>query len=135
MTGLSFGWIGSGRTGFMLASRLLRAGHEVVVHNRSWVHVEALLGLGARIADRPVQLAAQDIVFTTLATPEDFRTVLLGPDGLLTGDCCPLAIVDCSTGTAEVSGDVRAAAQQRGSKLITAGRPAEVEEFPWLLQV
>ena len=30
-TGLSFGWIGTGRMGYLLASRLLRGGHEVAV--------------------------------------------------------------------------------------------------------
>lgn len=136
MTGLSFGWIGTGRTGYLLASRLLRNGHEVAVYNRTWVHVEPLLELGARIADRAVALADQDIVFTTMTTSEDFRTVMLGSYGLLTGrGSAPLAIVDCSAVSAEVSQEVRVVATRRGSRLITAGRPAEVEEFPWLLQV
>lgn len=136
MTGLSFGWIGTGRTGFLLASRLLRNGHELAVYNRTWVHVEALLELGARVADRAVALADQDIVFTTMTTSEDFRTVMLGTYGLLTGSgSAPLAIVDCSAVSDEVSEEVRAVAARRGSRLITAGRPAEVEEFPWLLQV
>ena len=40
-TGLSFGWIGTGRMGYLLASRLLRGGHEVAVYNRSCGSVAA----------------------------------------------------------------------------------------------
>jgi 3-hydroxyisobutyrate dehydrogenase-like beta-hydroxyacid dehydrogenase len=135
-TGLSFGWIGTGRTGYLLASRLLRAGHDVAVYNWTWVHVESLIELGARIADRAVQLADQDIVFTTVTTSEEFRAVMLGPFGLLgRPDRCPLVVVDCSSVTAEVSAEVRAAAQKCGTRLISAGRPAEAKEFSWLLEV
>jgi 3-hydroxyisobutyrate dehydrogenase len=135
-TGLSFGWIGTGHRGFLLASRLLQAGHEVVVYNHTWVYVEALVELGARIADRAEQLADQDIVFCTMPTSEDFRAAILGPHGLLTiPGRCPLTIVDCSAVSDSVSDEVRLAAKQCGSRLIVAGRPAEVKEFPWLLQV
>ncbi|HKN52345.1 MAG TPA: NAD(P)-binding domain-containing protein [Amycolatopsis sp.] len=135
-TGLSFGWIGTGRMGYLLASRLLRGGHEVAVYNRSWVHVESLLELGARIADRASQLVDQDIVFTTMPTSEDFRYAMLGPHGLFSvPGHCPLAVVDCSAVSDEVAAEVRAVAQRSGTRLIVAGRPAEVKEFPWLLQV
>ncbi len=135
-TGLSFGWIGTGHRGFLLASRLLQAGHEVAVYNHTWVYVEPLVELGARIADRPDQLADQDIVFTTMPTSEDFREAILGDDGLLSvPGRYPLTIVDCSAVCDAVTDEVRLAAKRCGSRLVVAGRPAEVKEFPWLLQV
>lgn len=134
--GLRFGWLGTGRRGFLLATRLLRGGHEVVVCNRTWVHVEPLLALGARIADRPEQLADQDVVITTAATGVELVATVLGPHGLLTRPGhTPMTIVDCSAAPAEATEQVRLGAERAGTRLIVAGKPAEAEEFAWLLEV
>jgi 3-hydroxyisobutyrate dehydrogenase-like beta-hydroxyacid dehydrogenase len=70
--GLRIGWIGAGRMGFELAARLLRAGCDVTVWNRTRSKAEPLEELGAAIADTPAELASCDIVFTMVAGPEDF---------------------------------------------------------------
>ena len=46
------GWIGCGRMGFQLASRLLDAGHDVAVYNRTRAKAEPLAERGATIVDR-----------------------------------------------------------------------------------
>ena len=120
-TGLSLGWIGTGRMGYALADRLLRAGHDVAVYNRTRAKAEPLAELGATIVDRPGELADRDVVFTTVAASADFRDVVLGPDGLLSvKGHYPQVIVDCSTVSAEVSAEVRKAAEKLGTKLIAA---------------
>ena len=120
-TGLSLGWIGTGRMGYALVARLLRAGHDVAVYNRTRAKAEPLEELGATIVDWPGALADRDVVFTTVAASEDFRAVVLGPHGLLsTTGRCPQVIIDCSTVSADVSAEVRAAAEKLGTKLIAA---------------
>src|SRR5215204_5546389 len=80
------GWAGTGRMGYALASRLLEAGHDVAVYNRTRAKAEPLAERGATIVDTPADLADRDIVFTMVAGPNDFTEVLLGPAGILSAD-------------------------------------------------
>ena len=80
------GWIGTGRMGYQLALRLLRAGNDVAVYNRTKAKAEPLAASGAKIVDRPVDLADRDVVFIMVAADRDLEAVLTGDGGLLTGD-------------------------------------------------
>ena len=79
--GLRIGWIGAGRMGAALATRLLEAGHDVAVYNRTRSKAEALAG--AVVVDSPAELADRDIVFTMVAGSDDFKEVAIGPEGVL----------------------------------------------------
>lgn len=114
------GWIGTGRMGTEMASRLLDAGCDLAVYNRTRAKAEPLAAKGAEVADSPALLATRDIVFTTVGSSEDLAQVITGPDGLLSGDSAPAFIVDCSTVSAEASGRIRAKAQDRGTALLAA---------------
>lgn len=46
------GWVGAGRMGFQLAARLLDAGHDVAVYNRTRSKAEPLAERGATLVDR-----------------------------------------------------------------------------------
>ena len=63
------GWIGAGRMGSVLAQRLLEAGHDVAVYNRTRAKAEPLAELGATMVDSPADLADRDIVFTMVGGP------------------------------------------------------------------
>lgn len=54
------GWIGTGRMGFQLAARLLDAGHDVAVYNRTRAKAEPLAERGAAIVGRPADLADRE---------------------------------------------------------------------------
>jgi 3-hydroxyisobutyrate dehydrogenase-like beta-hydroxyacid dehydrogenase len=115
------GWIGTGRMGFPMAARLLKAGADVAVYNRTRAKAEPLVALGARIVDQPAALADRDIVFTMVAGPEDFKQVTLGSGGVLTGkQAAPRILVDCSTVSEDASSTVRAAAGARGTAMLAA---------------
>src|SRR3954451_19195287 len=89
------GWVGTGRMGYALAARLLDAGCDVAVYNRTRAKAEPLAELGATIVDAPVDLADRDLVFTMVAGPDDFKAVVLGDEGLLArADSAPPVIVD-----------------------------------------
>ena len=102
------GWVGTGRMGYALASRLLDAGCDVAVYNRTRAKAEPLAELGATVVDAPADLADRDMVFTMVAGSDDFKEVVLGENGLLSRpDAAPAIIVDSSTVSPEASAEVR----------------------------
>src|SRR5690348_12680527 len=102
------GWAGTGRMGYALVARLLEAGCDVTVYNRTRAKAEPLAELGATIVDTPAELADRDIVFTMVAGPRDFREVLLGPDGIFSDPgTVPEVIVDSTTVSPKASEAVR----------------------------
>jgi 3-hydroxyisobutyrate dehydrogenase len=110
------GWIGAGRMGYQLAKRLLDAGYDVAVYNRTRAKAEPLTEFGATMVDRPVDLAGRDIVFSMVSAPKDLEQVMLGENGLLTDtEHVPKIVADASTVSIEVSEKVRAAAEARGA--------------------
>ncbi len=125
------GWVGTGRMGYALAARLLDAGCDVSVYNRTRAKAEPLAELGATVVDTPAELADRDIVFTMVAGPDDFKAVVLGENGLLSRpDAAPAAIVDSSTISPDASAEVRAETEARGVSLLAApvsGNPSVVD--------
>jgi 3-hydroxyisobutyrate dehydrogenase-like beta-hydroxyacid dehydrogenase len=77
---MKVGVIGLGAMGSGLAESLLRAGHQVVVWNRSKPPLEPLRAKGARAADIPADAFAGDAVVTMLANDEAVREVVLDGD-------------------------------------------------------
>ena len=129
--GERIGWIGAGRMGAAMASRLIAAGHDVAIYNRTRSKAEAVAGERAAVVDRPADLADRDVVFTMVSASADFEQVVLGPEGLLSaGDgTTPRVLVDSSTVSAESSRAVREAAADRGTELLAApvsGNPSVV---------
>jgi 3-hydroxyisobutyrate dehydrogenase-like beta-hydroxyacid dehydrogenase len=118
---LSIGWIGAGRMGAAMASRLAQAGEDVTVWNRTRAKAEALTEVGCRVADSIADLRDHDVVFTMVSGPADLREVVTGPDGLLADtDHLPGAIVDCSTVDAETSASVREFCEKHGVDFLSA---------------
>ena len=115
------GWIGTGRMGYALATRLLQGGCDLAVYNRTRSKAEPLSALGARIVDRPAELADRDIVIVSVADSPDFASVMTGPDGLLSdGGRVPKIVADTSTVSIEVSSRIRAKASAVGCSLLAA---------------
>jgi 3-hydroxyisobutyrate dehydrogenase len=116
------GWIGAGRMGLAMATRLAKAGCDLLVYNRTRAKAEPLAQHGARIADRLADLADRDIVFAIVSTSDDLESVLIGPEGLFaqTGGKGPRIIVDCSTISTEASAHLRAALAERGAEFLAA---------------
>jgi 3-hydroxyisobutyrate dehydrogenase-like beta-hydroxyacid dehydrogenase len=125
------GWVGTGRMGYQLVERLLAAGCDVSVYNRTRSKAEPLAASGAKIVDSPADLADRDIVFTMVAASADFVEVVTGPDGILSRPgTAPQVIVDSSTVSTEAGEQVRAAAAGAGTDLVAApvsGNPSVVK--------
>lgn len=80
------GFVGTGALGSSMAHRLLAAGHDVVVHNRTRAHAASLEAGGAQWADSPAELARRcPVVLGCLLDSAAVEQVYLAPDGLLSG--------------------------------------------------
>jgi 3-hydroxyisobutyrate dehydrogenase len=130
ITPVRVGWIGTGRMGFALASRLLAASHDVTAYNRTRAKAEPLAALGAKIVDRPSELADCDVVFIMVSASKDLEAVTMGEGGLLTVEGrAPRIVIDSSTVSAETSTIIREFATIRGAQFLAApvsGNPAVI---------
>ena len=116
----SLGWLGTGRMGTVMAARLLDAGQRLTVWNRTRSKTGLLAARGATVAAEITDLASCEIVFVMVSGPADLDEVVAGKRGLLSADRKPSLIVDCSTVSAEMSAQVRAAASQAGVGFLAA---------------
>jgi len=122
----TIGWIGTGRMGFALASRLLEHGCDLSVYNRTRAKSEPLAARGARLVDRPADLSDRDIVLTSVAGSKDFAEVMTGPHGLLgNGTRVPSIVID-------VSGNPKVARAGKLSLAVSGPRPAFEQALPYL---
>ncbi|MFN2303540.1 MAG: NAD(P)-dependent oxidoreductase [Anaerolineales bacterium] len=95
---LKVGYIGLGLMGKPMARNILKAGYEVVVHNRSRQSVQEMVAEGAQAAFSPAEVAAQvDVIFTNLPDTPDVEIVALGEDGIIKGAHPGLIYIDNST--------------------------------------
>jgi len=114
------GWIGTGRMGYQLALRLLNAGHDVAAYNRTRAKAEPLTEHGAKVVDRPADLADRDIVFIMVSADKDLEAVISGPGGLMTVDDKPKIVVDSSTVSLEASERIRARVEADAAQFLAA---------------
>ncbi|MEO0563700.1 MAG: NAD(P)-binding domain-containing protein [Chloroflexota bacterium] len=93
------GYIGLGIMGAPMARNMMKAGHELVVHNRSRAIVDQLVSEGATAATSPKAVAEQvEVVFTNLPDSPDVEKVVLdATDGVIAGAHDGLIYVDNST--------------------------------------
>jgi 3-hydroxyisobutyrate dehydrogenase-like beta-hydroxyacid dehydrogenase len=117
---MTVGWIGAGRMGYALIQRLLEAGHEVSVYNRTRAKAEPLAAEGAKIVDSPAELADRDVVFIMVSASNDLEAVTIGENGLLTAAETPQIIIDSSTVSAASSSKIRAIAADKGAAFLAA---------------
>jgi 3-hydroxyisobutyrate dehydrogenase len=107
---LKLGWIGVGRMGYQMAERLLNAGQDVSIWNRTKSKAEPLTKLGGKVVDKPVDLAGVDVLFTIVSEGKDLEQVYFGEAGIVTNakGKLPKTFVDCSTISVDDSERIRA---------------------------
>src|SRR5439155_11675030 len=92
------GFIGLGIMGRPMARNLLKAGHSLVVHNRSQGPVDEIVKAGAKAGASPRDVAGRcDVLITMLPNSPDVELVALGKDGIVEGARPGLIYVDMST--------------------------------------
>jgi 3-hydroxyisobutyrate dehydrogenase-like beta-hydroxyacid dehydrogenase len=92
------GFIGVGRMGGPMATRLLDAGHQLCIYDVSVEATKPFAARGAQIVGSPAEVASQaEIVLVSLPTPDIVRTVALGGNaGVINGTKVRL-LIDLST--------------------------------------
>src|SRR5258706_4118798 len=116
------GWIGMGRMGLPMAERLLKAGYDLSVWNRTRPKAEPLAAKGAKIVDKLADLAGADVLFSIVSTGKDLKEVYFGRDGVVAGGQgkLPKVFVDCSTIAVEDSADIRNKLKKLGTDFVAA---------------
>ncbi len=137
----TIGWIGMGRMGYPMAERLLKAGYDVSIWNRTRAKAEPLAKVGGKVVDKPTDLAGVDVLFSIVSTGKDLEQVYFGANGVGTANKVPPIFVDCSTIAVEESAAIRAQLDERGAqfvccpvsgnaKVINAGKLSAVASGP-----
>ncbi|MFW5713827.1 MAG: NAD(P)-dependent oxidoreductase [Brevefilum sp.] len=118
---LKIGYIGLGIMGKPIVRNIMKAGYEVVVHNRSRQSVNELVSEGAIGAHSPAEVASQgDVVFTNLPDSPDVELVALGEKGIIEGAHEGLIYVDNSTIKPATARSVGAKLAEKGVVMLDA---------------
>jgi 3-hydroxyisobutyrate dehydrogenase len=115
------GFIGVGSIGSPMAGQLLRAGHQLTVHDVRRENAASLLAAGAAWADSPAAVAAGcEVVATCLPGPKEMEQVTLGPKGILEGVRPGALYIDHTTNSPLLVRRVHAALQARNVDMLDA---------------
>ena len=91
-------FIGMGTMGAPMALNILKAGHEVTVHNRTREREVPLSDAGAKRADSPKEaVGGAEITITCVSDTPDVEAIILGDDGVLHGAEQGSIVIDMST--------------------------------------
>jgi 3-hydroxyisobutyrate dehydrogenase len=92
-------FMGLGRMGSAMATRLLAAGHHLRVYNRTRSRAEALANHRASVHDTPKDACAGvDAVLSMVSDDPASRSLWLGADGVFAADLAPgTLVIECST--------------------------------------
>jgi 3-hydroxyisobutyrate dehydrogenase-like beta-hydroxyacid dehydrogenase len=129
---MKIGFLGLGKMGTPMALRLIAAGHELSVWNRSEGRTKPLLREGAIAAGTPAETElGADAVFTMLFDDAAHEEVLFGANGLMDALDPGALHISCSTISVALSERLTAEHARRGHAFVAApvfGRPNVAEE-------
>lgn len=118
MSEQTIGWIGMGRMGYPMAERLVKAGYNVKVWNRTRSKAEPLAEKGATLVDSPAELADVDVLCTMVSTGKDVEALYFGENGVLTGQGVPAVFLDFSSIAVDHSAQLRQRLSDRGAEFL-----------------
>ena len=129
---MRIGFLGLGKMGVPMAQRLIAAGNELSVWNRTEGRMEPLLREGAIAAGTPAEAElGADAVITMLFDDYAHEEVLFGPNGLMDALTPSTLHISCSTISVALSERLTREHTQRGIPFVAApvfGRPKVAEE-------
>jgi 3-hydroxyisobutyrate dehydrogenase len=115
------GWIGMGRMGFPMAERLIKAGYDLSVWNRTRAKADPLAKIGGTVVDNLFDLKEVDVLFSIVSTGKDLDQVYFGKNSVTGhGGKLPKIFVDCSTVAVEESATIRDRLKQLGCEFVAA---------------
>jgi 3-hydroxyisobutyrate dehydrogenase len=118
---MKIGFIGTGNIGAPIAGQLLKAGHQLLVHDIRRAAAEPLLTAGAEWCDTPATLAAQcETVATCLPGPKEMEAVCLGPSGIAAHLKPGALYIDHTTNAPSLARRVQALLAEKGVAMLDA---------------
>jgi 3-hydroxyisobutyrate dehydrogenase-like beta-hydroxyacid dehydrogenase len=115
------GFLGIGTMGSRMSARLLAAGHEVTVWNRTAEKTIPLRQKGAEVAATPAEAASgKDIILANLTDAAALRSVIAGPGGVLEAHPLPPVFVDMATIAPGESAEIAGLLESRGIGFLRA---------------
>lgn len=117
------GFIGIGIMGKPMCRNLVKAGYELVIHNRSQSNVDELCGESDKVtrANNAREVAEQtDLIITMLPDSPDVKQVVFGDNGLLEAMGPGKLLVDMSTIAPATAIEVNDALVERGASALDA---------------
>jgi len=122
---MDVGFVGLGRMGQPMAMNLLKAGHRLIVWNRTRSKAEPLAAKGAQVAAHPAEVARAAVVITMLTGDEAVIDVMF-EHGLLAALSKDAVHISMSTISVALSDRLAEAHQKAGQIYVAApvfGRP------------
>lgn len=114
-------FIGMGTMGAPMALNILKAGHEVTVHNRTREREISVAEAGAKRAASPREAAAgAEIIVTCVSDTPDAENVILGEDGVIEGAGRGAVVVDMSTISPTATGRMAEKLAEKRIRMIDA---------------
>jgi 3-hydroxyisobutyrate dehydrogenase-like beta-hydroxyacid dehydrogenase len=118
---MKVGFIGLGNMGNPMATNLIKAGHQLTVHDLRRESATNLLEMGAHWADTPKDtVPGNEVVFTSLPVPRDVEAVVLGENGILEGTDSSSVYMDLSTNSPTVIRRIHSICAQKGVTVLDA---------------
>lgn len=129
---MQIGFIGTGVMGSRMVMRLLQAGYDVTVYNRTEEKLKPLIELGAKKAsDIPSLSANCDVICSCLSMPQDSEAIYLGENGIIQHAKPNTICIDFATIGPKTSRKLYHSAKEKGIHYLDApvsGGPEGVEQ-------
>jgi 3-hydroxyisobutyrate dehydrogenase-like beta-hydroxyacid dehydrogenase len=126
----TIGFIGLGHMGSHMAPRLIHAGYQLTVYDRTKEKAQAIKG--ATVAETPNEAAAHSEAVMSIVTDDTaLEEVMLGPNGVLAGSHAGSVIIDMSTVSPRASRHLFQEARAKGVSMLDAavsGSVSQVEQ-------
>jgi 3-hydroxyisobutyrate dehydrogenase-like beta-hydroxyacid dehydrogenase len=118
---LSVACLGLGRIGAGIAQSVQRAGHRLIVYNRTPGKTDGFAAAGAVLARSPREAAVEaDVVLTCLMDDDSVRENMTGDDGILAGIRSGAIHIGTSTVTPRATTEFAAMHARQGSHYLAA---------------
>jgi 3-hydroxyisobutyrate dehydrogenase-like beta-hydroxyacid dehydrogenase len=113
------GFVGIGDMGNALSKRLLHAGYQLAVWNRTKERTREIAGMGARVMSSPADVASHsDVIFIAVLGGSELEAVALGEKGALAGVKPNSVLVDLVTAPPDVPARVAGVAEQKDARYL-----------------
>ena len=104
-----------------MALNVMKAGHDLIIHNRTRHKEELLAAHGAKRAASPREAALEaEMIITSLSDTPDVEEVVLGNNGIIHGARPGSVVVDMSTISPDATRKIEQVVRAKGIKMIDA---------------